>query len=345
MRATNASPLVLVTGGSGFLASHCILQLHRAGFRIRSTLRSLQRAPSLDDVLRRAHGSPVAVEWRVADLSDDRGWAEAVAGAEYVLHVASPFPRTAPKNAAEVIEPAREGALRVLRAAAAARVKRVVLTSSTAAITYGRGNIDRAYTEADWSDPESADNSIYTRSKTYAERAAWDFMAEDKSGMELTAVNPGAILGPVLEKDYGTSAEIVLKLLKGDFPGMPRIGFPLIDVRDVAEMHLRAMTHPDAAGQRFLCANEFLWMEEIANVLRQHLPAYAKKMPARRLPNWLVRTGALFDPVTRSVLFELGVRRDCDASHARQVLGFAPRSNREAITATADSLIAQGLLG
>lgn len=345
MSHPNAKTTVLVTGGSGFLGSHCLLALHRAGYAIRSTLRSLDRAPSLDDVLRQANQAvAVPVEWCQADLSADGGWSDAVAGTNFVLHVASPIPRKAPKSPAELIEPARDGTLRVLRAAAAAGVRRVVMTASTAGITYGRGNIDRAYTEADWSDPEGADNSDYTRSKIYAERAAWDFIKQDRSGMELTTLNPGPILGPVLEKDYGTSAEIVLKLLKGDFPGMPRIGFPFVDVRDVAELQVRAMTLAAAAGQRFLCANEFMWLEDVAILLREHLPAYANKMPARRLPDWLVRLGALFDPATRSVLFELGVRRDCDAGHVQKIFSYKLRSNREAILAMADSLRAQGLV-
>lgn len=344
MSQTNAQPTVLVTGGSGFIASHCILKLHAAGYAVRGTLRSLDRAPAIDNVLRQASGAAVPITWFAADLGAASGWQEALSGADYVLHVASPFPRVVPKNAAELIEPARDGALRVLRAAAAAGVKRVVMTSSMAAVVYGRGNIGRPFTEADWSDPAGSDNSAYTRSKTYAEHAAWDFAQSDDSGMELTTINPSAVLGPVLEKDYGTSAEIVLKLLKGDFPGLPRLGFALIDVRDVADLHIRAMTHPDAAGKRFLCANEFMWMEEIAAVLREHLPDYANKLPKRRLPNWAVRAAALFDPVTRGVTFELGIRRDCDTSQARKILGFAPRSNREAIHATADSLIAQRLL-
>ncbi len=344
MSQSNDRPTVLVTGGSGFIASHCILNLHAAGFALRATLRSLGRAPAIEQVLREANGAAVPITWFEADLGGDSGWRQAVTGADYVLHVASPIPRVAPKNPAELIEPARDGALRVLRAAAATGVERVVMTSSTAAIVYGRGNIDRPFTEADWSDPDGADNSAYTRSKTYAERAAWEFMKTDRSGMELTTINPGAVLGPVLEKDYGTSAEIVLKLLKGDFPGMPRLGFPLIDVRDVADLHVRAMTHADAAGKRFLCANDFMWMEEIAAVLSDHLPNYANKMPKLRLPNWAVRAAALFDPVTRGVTFELGVRRDCDTSQARKILGFAPRSNREAIVATADSLLAQQLV-
>jgi dihydroflavonol-4-reductase len=343
MNSTPA-PTVLVTGGSGFVASHCILELHRAGYGVRSTLRSLDRAAALEEVLRRAHGKGVPVQWVVAALEDAAAWPAAMAGVEFVLHVASPFPRVAPKTPSELIAPARDGVIHVLQAAAAAGVKRVVMTSSTAAITYGYGNRGRPFTADDWSDPESADNSIYTRSKTYAERAAWDFMAADRSGMELVTINPAAILGPVLEKDYGTSAEIVLKLLRGDFPGMPRIGFPLVDVRDVAELQVRALTHPEAAGRRFLCANEFMWLEDIAAVLRAHLPAYAKKMPRRRLPDWLVRTGALFDPVTRSVIFELGIRRDCDARATTETFGFPFRSNREMIIATADTLRAQGLV-
>lgn len=344
MSPNPAQCTVLVTGGSGFVAGHCILALHRAGYRIRATLRSLDRAASLAEVFRNAHGTPVPVEWFAADLARDAGWAEAAAGATHVLHVASPFPRTAPRTAAELIEPAREGTRRVLRAAAAAGVQRVVMTSSTAAITYGFGNRGRAYTEADWSDPDSPDNSFYTSSKTHAERAAWDFVRGEGRGLELATINPGAILGPVLERDYGTSAEIVRKLLRGDFPGMPRIGFPLVDVRDVAELHVRALTHPAAAGQRFLCANEFYWMEDIAAVLRAHLPGYAKKMPARRLPDWLVRAGALFDAETRSVLFELGIRRECDAAHVQATFAYRLRPNREAITATADSLRALGLV-
>ena len=328
MSQSNTRQTVLVTGESGFVASHCVLKLHDAGHSIRATLRSLERASAIDEVLRRANGAAVPVAWFEADLGDAAGWQQAMAGVDYVLHIASPFPRVLPKTPEELIEPARDGALRVLRAAAAAGVKRVVMTSSTAAIVYGRGNIGRPFTEADWSDPDGADNSAYTRSKTFAERAAWDFMKSDTSGMQLTTINPGAVLGPVLEKDYGTSAELVLKLLKGDFPGLPRLGFPLIDVRDVADLHVRAMTHPDAPGKRFLCTNDFMWMEEVAAVLRAHLPDYANKLPTRRLPNWAVRAVALFDPVTRGVTFELGVRRDCDTSLARAVLGFAPLESR-----------------
>jgi dihydroflavonol-4-reductase len=284
------------------------------------------------------------VAWVAADLTRDAGWAEAAAGADYVLHVASPLPRVLPKDPAALIEPARDGALRVLRAAARAGVRRVVMTSSTAAICYGRGQIDRPFTERDWSDPDGADNSSYTRSKTYAERAAWEFVRTDGGSMELVAVNPGAVLGPILEKDYGTSAEIVLKLLTGAFPGIPDFDFPLVDVRDVADLHVAALRHPAAAGERFLCVSGNMTMREIADVLREHVPSRAAKIPRRRFPNWVVRAASLVDPVTRAVVFELGVRRECDTTQARRVLGFTPRPVAEAVRATADSLIAHGVV-
>ena len=345
MSDSNRRETVLVTGGSGFIATHCLLALHRAGYALRATLRSLDRKTELDAVLRKAAGADVRVDWFAADLLRDAGWREAVTGAAAVLHVASPLPRVLPKDPAALIEPARDGALRLLRAASRAGVRRVVMTSSTAAICYGRGQIDRPYTEADWSDPEGADNSSYTRSKTYAELAAWEFMRKEGGALELVTVNPGAVLGPVLEKDYGTSPEIVLKLMTGAFPGIPDFDFPIVDVRDVADLHVSALRTPEAAGQRFLCVSGNMNMREIADVLRAHLPERASKLPRRRLPHWMVRAASLFDPVTRAVVFELGTRRECDTSQARRVLGFAPRPVAEAVRATADSLIAQGLVG
>lgn len=345
MSDRNDRQTVLVTGGSGFIATHCLLALHRAGYALRATLRSLDRAAELERVLRGAHGDEVPVQWCQADLTRDAGWAEAVRGVDGVLHVASPLPRVLPKDPAALIEPARDGALRLLRAAARAGVRRVVMTSSTAAICYGRGQIARPFTEDDWSDPEGADNSSYTRSKTYAERAAWEFMRTEGGPMELATVNPGAVLGPVLEQDYGTSAEIVLKLLTGAFPGIPDFDFPLVDVRDVAELHVAALRHPQAAGQRFLCVSGNLSMREIAEVLRAHVPAQARKIPRRSLPHWMVRAASLFDPVTRAVVFELGIRRECDTKKARTLLGFAPRPVAEAVRATADSLLAHGIVG
>lgn len=335
---------VVVTGATGFLAGHCILQLLEAGHAVRGTLRDASRGDGLRATLARHGGDVSRVELVTADLSSDAGWDAAMAGASRVLHVASPLPRVIPKDPELLIRPAREGALRVLRAARDAGVRRVVMTSSTAAIVYGRGGRPEPFTEADWSDPDGADHTNYTRSKTIAERAAWDFVAEEAPELEFTTVNPGLILGPVLEADYGTSAEAVLKLLNGDFPGVPRMGFPIVDVRDVADLHLRAMTHPAAPGERFLAATDFLWFSDIAAVLREALPDYAKRMPPRVLPNWLMRLVGLFDPVIGGILVDLDQYRPCDASKPREVLGWQPRSSRDAIVSTARSLIDEGLV-
>jgi nucleoside-diphosphate-sugar epimerase len=335
---------VLVTGAAGFIATHCLLALHRAGWALRGTLRDPARAPDLLKVLARAAGEPVPVTCVAADLTRDEGWDEAVRGADGVLHVASPLPRVLPRDPDALIRPARDGALRVLRAANEAGVRRVVMTSSTAAICYGRGEIGRPFTESDWSDPDSRDNSNYTRSKTHAERAAWELARRPDTKVELVTVNPGAVLGPVLEADYGTSAEIVLKLLNGDFPGIPDFDFPIVDVRDVAALHVAALESPRAAGKRYLCVSENMHMREIARILREHLPARAAKIPKRELPNWMVRIASLFDPVTRAVVFDLGIRRECDTRAARSELGFAPRPVAQSVRDTADSLVAQGLV-
>ncbi len=334
---------VLVTGASGFIASHTIIQLLHKGYRVRGTLRSLSRAEDLKQTLS-SHADTQELEFVAADLESDEGWTEAVANCELVLHIASPLPRVMPKDRNALVAPARVGALRVIRAAEAAACRRLVMTASTACIAYGRGNTDRVYTEADWSDPDGRDNSPYTRSKTLAERAAWEYVNGSDSELEFLTINPGAVLGPVLEKDYGTSAEIVLKLMAGDFPGLPLLGFPLVDVRDVADLHIRAMESDKAPGNRFLCANDFMWMEDIAALLREKYAEYHNRIPQRKLPNFLVRLAALADPVTRGVIFELGVKREVDSSRAKNLLGWSPRSNEEAILATAESLIAMGLV-
>jgi len=334
---------VLVTGASGFIASHCIIQLLKKGYVVRGTVRSLDRSASVREVIGK-HVNVDNLAFVECDLSIDAGWDAAMQDCTFVLHVASPIPRSAPKDQNELIEPATQGALRALKAADLAGVKRFVMTASTASIAYGYGNTGKVFTEEDWSDPDGADNSAYTRSKTIAEKAAWNYVESSKTVMEFCTINPGAVLGPILESDYGTSAEIVLKLLTGDFPGIPALGYPLIDVRDVADLHIRAMESESSKNERFLCANEFMWMGEVAEILRETHPEYAKKLPKTKLPNWAVRLASLFDPVTRSVVFELGIIRNVDSSKAKNLLGWQPRSNREAIVATADTLIALGLV-
>lgn len=339
---------VLVTGGSGFVASHCILALLERGDRVRTTIRSAAKADAVRKQLEIGGASPDAiggVEFVVADLESDDGWDDAVAGVEYALHVASPFPADAPKHEDELIVPAREGALRLLRAARAAGVKRVVLTSSFAAIGYGHGDSDRPSTEEDWTDITGRDVSAYAKSKTLAECAAWDYVNREPGRPELATVNPVAILGPVLGPDRSTSIQLVQRLLDGDFPGCPQLSYGIVDVRDVADLHLRAMTDPAAAGERFLAlGGGFASIRDVATILKSSLGEDAKRVPTRMLPNWTVRLVGLFDASVRQIVPELGRKKNASNEKARRVLGWAPRSNEEAILATANSLRNLGLL-
>lgn len=336
---------VLVTGGSGFVGAHCILALLAAGYRVRTTVRSLSREPEVRAMLARGGAQPGdALEFATADLLQDAGWADAVAGCSYVLHVASPFPGRDPKDENELIQPAREGALRALRAARDAGVTRVVLTSSFAAVGYGTQVLDRPYTEEDWTNPD-ADVSAYVKSKTLAERAAWDFIDREGGALELAVVNPVGILGPVLGTDLSSSIDLVLRLLKGRVPGLPRVSFGLVDVRDVADLHLRAMTDPAAKGERFLAAADgILTIPEVAHVLRKKLGEMARRVPTRTLPDWTVRLAAAIDPSLREVSRRLGNHREVSNAKARRILGWAPRSNEELLVATAESLAELGLV-
>ncbi|MBI1252617.1 MAG: NAD-dependent epimerase/dehydratase family protein [Alphaproteobacteria bacterium] len=338
--------LVLVTGGSGFVGSHCILQLLEQGWRVRTTVRNLSREPGVRDMLAAAGAQGLdRLSFAAADLESDAGWADAVAGCAYVLHVASPFPAGAPKHEDELIIPAREGALRVLRAAKAAGVRRVVMTSSFAAIGYGHGPQTAPFTENDWTNPDGADVRAYVKSKTLAERAAWDFMKADGAPMELSVVNPVAVLGPVLGADYSTSILLVQRLMDGAMPGCPKYGIGLVDVRDVADLHLRAMTHPAAAGERFLAvAGPSMWMSDIAKVLKARMGAAGSRAPTNELPNWMVRLAAMADPAIGQILPELGKLKHASNEKAKRVLGWAPRSNEESIVASAESLVRLGLL-
>jgi nucleoside-diphosphate-sugar epimerase len=337
---------ILVTGGSGFIASHAILQLLNAGHRVRTTVRNLQREPEVRGMLEQGGVQPSdRLAFFEADLQGDAGWAEAVAGCDYVLHIASPFPANVPKHEDELIVPAREGALRVLRASRDAQVKRVVLTSSFAAIGYGQPPQSTPFDETNWTNITGTDVSAYVKSKTIAERAAWDFIAREGGALELSVVNPVAVFGPVLGPDYSTSVLLIQRLMSGKVPGSPRLSFGVVDVRDVADLHIRAMTDPAAQGERFLAvAGEFMLIHSMAMVLRERMGEAGKKVPTRQLPNWLVRLAALRDPTVRQILPELGKLKNGTSEKARRLLGWSPRSNEEAIVATAESLLQLGLL-
>lgn len=343
--------LVLVTGGTGFVGVHCIAQLLEAGYRVRTTVRTLSREADVHAMLHEAGAEPVSeLSFATADLLSDAGWADAVAGCDYVLHVASPFPMSQPKDENELIVPAREGALRVLRAARDAGVRRAVLTSSFAAIGYGhtpadRGHSARAFTEDDWTNPDGRDATAYVKSKTLAERAAWDFIEREGGDLQLATVNPVVIFGPALGPDMSTSLRLLQGLLTGTIPALPRVTMSGVDVRDVADLHLRAMTHPDAAGQRFAAAaGDPISLPAIAALLRQHMGDAASRVPTRVLPDWLVRALAPFNPSLSEVARMLGQPKRVSSEKARRMLGWSPRSKEEAILAAAESLVSVGVL-
>jgi nucleoside-diphosphate-sugar epimerase len=286
-----------------------------------------------------------ALSFVAADLISDSGWAEAVDGCKYVLHVASPLPASMPKNEDDLIVPAREGTLRVLRAARDAGVERVVLTSSFIAIGYGHKPQTAAFDETSWTDLTSNKLTAYAKSKTLAERAAWDFIAREGKGLELSVINPAGIFGPALGPDFATSVLIVQRFLDGAVPVCPRVSFGLVDVRDVADLHLRAMTHPAAKGERFLAvAGESISLRDVAMILKRRMGKVARRVPSREMPDWVVRLAANFVPDLQMIAPELGNVKNVTNEKARRVLGWTPRSNEECIVATAESLMRLGLL-
>ncbi|MBD5656480.1 MAG: aldehyde reductase [Candidatus Eremiobacteraeota bacterium] len=314
---------ILVTGGSGFLGSRCIVAALAAGHEVRTTVRTLDKSPQVDALVKSACGGiEPDITYYAADLTHDDGWAEAIAGCDYVLHTASPFPAAQPEDPDDLIIPARDGTLRVLRAARDGGVQRVVLTSSFAAIGYGEMSLDHVFTEDDWT-PIDAPNQAYIRSKTSAERAAWDFV-RDNGSLELSVVNPTGIFGPLLGSQLSASIGLIKALLDGAFPVLPEMWFGIVDVRDVADLHLRAMTNPAAAGERFIAVSgEPLSLTEVAGILRDRLgPAAARISTKSAGPS----------PETK--------RRRSSSAKARVLLEWAPRSGEDAILASAESLLA-----
>ncbi|MFE7036137.1 SDR family oxidoreductase [Streptomyces sp. NPDC057621] len=338
---------VLVTGGSGFIAGRCILQLLERGYEVRTTVRSLRRENEVRAALEEAgmrRGE--LLHFVVADLKEDAGWAGAVEDVDYVLHVASPLHTESVKDENEVIAPAREGTLRVLRAARDAGVKRVVLTSAFHAVGFGHGHIDHVFTEDDWSPLNGPGVDVYGRSKILAEQAAWEFIRAEGGRTELATICPVAVMGPVLGNSVSGSNHIVQRSLNGEMPGYPNWFVPVVDVRDVAEAHVAAMTAPDAAGQRFLVASDepAIAMKEIGAILRSTLGDAAKHVPTRSIPNAVVRLSALFKAEFKPVAADLGYVKRVSNEKARTLLGLRPRTSREAIVAAAESMIAKSLV-
>lgn len=332
---------VLVTGGSGYIAGFLIRQLIENGWTVSATVRSLQRE---DEVRGWLAIDTSKLRFFAADLENDAGWAEAMAGCSHVAHVASPFPLGVPKHADELVIPAREGALRALRFAKAAGVKRFVLTSSMAAIAYGHGRGRDLYDEADWTNLDNPAVMPYPRSKTVAERAAREWAKAEAPEIEFASVNPAAVFGPLLSDDLSTSIEVVKQLLEGKVPLCPDVGFGIIDVRDVADLHYRALTADAIRDERFVCSGPFLKFVDVANILTANLGSRARKVPTRKMPDWLLKLLAIVRPELKQVVAELGNVRGGDSSHAVQRLGWTMRPPEEAILATAQSLIERGIV-
>jgi len=332
---------VLVSGGSGYIAGFLIRQLIGEGWMVHSTIRNLAREADLRKLLAvdDAH-----LRFFAADLTSDAGWDAAMAGCSHVAHVASPLPGRPVKDPDELIVPAREGALRALRFAKAAGVARFVMTSSVAAVAYGRGRGVHNFTEADWTPDDYPGATPYIRSKAIAERAARAWVAKEGGDMEFCTINPSVVLGPVWSKDYSASIAVVKKLLDGSLRACPDIGFGVVDVRDVADLHSRALTAPGMAGERFIASGPFLKMGGIAAILKEQLGEEARKVPTRTMPDFLVRFAALFDPLVKAVVGELGSVRNLDASHAKARLGWVARPAEESIVDTARSLIDLGIV-
>lgn len=337
-----ANAQVLVTGIGGFLAGHVALQLLKQGYRVRGTLRHIDKSDSIRSQLGTHLGSDAVerLSFVQADLDRDESWAAAVEGCRYVIHTASPFPPGFPENVSALIQTAREGALRVLRAAYSEGVERVVLTSSIAATNHGDGQAP--FTEENWTDPHGPRATPYYQSKTLTERAAWAYAEE--VGLDLAVINPSVILGPLLGANFGTSVGLVHQLMTGQFRGIPRFGFSVVDVRDVAQAHLLAMTIPAAAGHRFVVGGRFFWLKELVAVLAASFPEYAARLPSGEVPDEVVRAMAETDPHARTIVHELNRDLSVSAEKAGRVLNWQPRSEEAAIRASAQSLIDLGLI-
>lgn len=343
--STNKNTTVLVTGGSGFIAVHCMVKLLQQGYKVRTTLRSLRREHEVGEMLE--NGGVTSLEnlsFIEADLSSDKNWNEAVKDCTYVLHVASPTPAIQFTHEDELINPARDGVLRVLKASKTAGVKRVVLTSAFGAVGMGHKNRKTPYTENDWS-ILSEKIHPYQKSKTIAERVAWDFINNEGNSLQLSAVNPVGVMGPILGKDYSHSNQSIRQMLEGQIKACPKIDSCYVDVRDVADLHLLAMTHPKAAGERFLATSgDALSMLDVAKILKRRLGDAAVNVPTKEIPNWVLRIAALRNPSLQMLVTLLGQYMQASGEKAKQVLHWSPRSNEEAIVATAESMLRLGLI-
>ncbi|MHB1148242.1 MAG: SDR family oxidoreductase [Lutibacter sp.] len=339
------STKVLLTGVTGFVGSHTTIQLLEKGYEVFGTLQNKDRANSIREIIGKYTTNLSNLTIIEADLTDRDIWLKLTKNMDYVQHIASPFPRELPKNENDLINPAKDGTLNILKAASENKVKRVVITSSVAAIVYGKTKNEqgKVFDENDWTDERNKkDSTPYFRSKTIAEKAAWEFLDKDHSGLELTTVLPGAILGPVLENDFGTSANMVIKILDGSSPALPKIGFDVVDVRSIADLLIRAMEMPNAANNRYIASSGYLTFKEVAIILKQKYPN--KKIPTIELPNFLVRLFSNFDASLKPILLDLGIKRKIEISKAAKELQWKPLPTEEAVISCAKSIFETGIL-
>lgn len=336
---------VLLTGVTGFLGSHTAIQLLNKGYSVLGTLRDLGRAEDIKQAMAKHTDNIGNLAFAEAELSDAEIWRQLTKGVDCVHHIASPFPAQLPENEEDIIRPAKEGALNVLKASSENGVRRVVMTSSTTAMIYGKAKGERSqtFTEADWTDVRvKNDSTSYHRSKTIAEKVSWDYVTGSDGNTELTTICPGLILGPVLEKDYGTSAGIILNFLTGSMKATPNLGYDTVDVRSVAQMHLMAMESPQAAGERFICSNGFVDFKQILDMLRERYPE--RNITTQIVPDEVIRNAAQDSTAMQRLLVDLGAKRRVDNSKAKEVLGWKPIDNKEAILSCAESIFEVGLI-
>lgn len=338
---------VLVTGASGYIARHILLRLLDAGYAVRGSLRQVEAGGEIAAALRPRLADAAGIEQRLSfvrlDLERDEGWQEALSGVDALIHTASPFPMVQPRDENELLRPAVEGTLRALRAAHSAGVNRVVITSSTAAVLCCDLPAGRhVYDERDWSDPAHRTSTPYTRSKTLAERAAWRFVDEQAPDLRLTAINPGFVVGPALGGGLGTSMSVIQRLLDAKDPAVPNVGFPVVDVRDVAQLHVAALDTPAAEGKRVLCVDEFLTFRDMAMALSQAFPA--RRIVTRQAPDFFIRMLGWFDRSIATIAPELGRRVQVSTQFSRDTFGIEFRPARAAIVAGAQNLMERGLV-
>lgn len=338
---------VLVTGGTGFLATNIIIQLLEQGYDVKTTVRNLS---SKDKIITTLESNNVAnidmLSFAEADLSSDENWLEIMKDRDYVLSVASPVFFEIPKDENEVMKPAIEGITRILRNARDAGVKRVVMTPNFGAVGFSQKNPLVPTTENDWTNPEEPGLSAYEKSKLLAEKAAWDFIKNEGNGMEFTTINPVAIFGPALSKHLSGSFDLFNMLLDGKTKAYPNLPLNIVDVRDVADIHIRAMINPQANAQRFIAsADGQISMEEIAKIIKEKRPQLSNKVTKRIIPNWIINAGALFSKQAKEGKLMLSISRNVSNDKAKNILSWkSTRTNEDIILSSIDSIVNNNLI-